>query len=81
MHVHDRKSSFSMGEEVRASMLDAAIVLRDLSFLHHRSGGVSLGCRAVMRQHALQWRNQPSRRAEVLDLRRLDLRGDAAKAA
>ena len=82
MHVHDRRPFSPTREELRASMLNAAIVLRDVSFLRHRTGGVSVGCRAIMRQHAMQWRQPPLPPGVVLDLLpHLDARDDAAKAA
>lgn len=36
--------------------LNAATVMRDVSFLRS-NGGVRDGCRLAMRQHALQWRS------------------------
>lgn len=82
MHIHDRQSPAPAREETRASLLNAAIVLRDISFIRHRTGGVSLGCRAIMRQHALQWRQPPSPRGAVLDIvLPQDAPYEAAKAA
>jgi hypothetical protein len=45
-------------QEWRDTMLGAAIVLRDVSFLRPRNRCVQLGCRVIMREHALQWRKQ-----------------------
>ena len=43
-------------KERHDAMLNAAVVLRDVSLLRPRNRCVSLGCRAMMRQHALDWR-------------------------
>ena len=56
MNFFDRQNLPLTAAERRDASLNAARVTRDLSFLRTSYGGVRLGCRQAMRQHALQWR-------------------------
>lgn len=58
MSFFDRQNLPLTGDEIRAATLSAATTLRDVSFLRGAPGPVRIGCRAAMRQHALEWRRQ-----------------------
>ena len=57
MHFHKHRRPPATLLEQSELALNAAAVMRDISLLHAAGGMVRHGCRSVMRQHALQWRN------------------------